>query len=646
MLAFVAAAIISLLGLSLFTKLRSTPLYILAPLFLAVDIPCSIVFLVPIDLVSSSGHKTLFYLSEEVRLVLWRVVYWLAFCLTWLVLPVLQSFVDSGYHSVPQRLKDAGHRNLRYQLILLGSGVIGLVYVILTSGLSFGSIKALLIALSHSYALVIAIWLMGHGMVNMPRQFWVEADPNSVLKTLYRHATYSNDALAEVQTEYVNVAAEVFALNSYKDGPFQLWIEDMVNEVEAGPGVPLSANSESIQGQSRVRVDRAMIDEHYLSTLYSRFKTLRNRLVRADAEWQKLLYEASKKEDILRSSEDGSLTFRYKRIRFLPPKASYLFHTLLKPQIERALAIIFGVLTVVLVWSEITHGTVVSIVNLAVSGTNGILQQFLSTVFLGYMCVTALYSLSRIRVFKIYALVHRHSDYSSLLFYAMYACRLTVPLSFNYITLISSRDSIFEEFLGKSINLTPLGMYFNDWLPRFVLVPMAFTFFHVYDRIKDFLGFGFSFEDEDDNEQERGSVVEGRELVRRALSDPSYRYALRHPSVTSVEPSRQTSPRDSAQDIRSQLRPLQLGERHAPQNIGPQSQSQESEFGVNENDLGNKVKGFFSDLGGKIQTGLGNFRRNNNNGGGASDSSLLPRYDERRSTDYQDEDSEEDDLVV
>lgn len=626
----------------MFTKLRATPLHVLVPLFLALYIPCSIVVLVPIDLVSSSGHKTLFYLSEGVRLIIWRVVYWLAFFLTWAVLPTLQSFVDSGFHSTAQRLKDAGRRNLRYQLILLGAGAVGLVYVIVTSGLSFGSIKSLLIALSHSYALVIAIWLMGHGLVNLPRRYWVEANSDTVLKSLYQHATFSNDALAEIQTEYADVAAEVFALNTYKDGKYQDWIEEMVSEVEAGPGVPLSTTSGSIQGQSRVRVERAMIDEYYLSTLYSRFKTIRNRLIRYDADWQKLLYEASKKEDIIKSAETQSLVFRYKRTRFLPPKATYLFHSYVKPQLERALALLFLLLTVVLVWSEITHGTIVSIVNIVVSHTYGIWQQLVSSIFLGYMCVAAFQSLTRIRVFKVYALVHRHSDYSSLIFYAMYACRLTVPLSFNYITLISSRESVFEEFLGKSINLTPLGKYFNDWLPRFVLIPMIFTLFHVYDRVKDFLGFGLSFDDDDEEEEERGSVVEGRELVRRALTDSNYRYALRHPNVSSVQSSRQTSPRNSDALLRpaSPPRPLQLGGGHVTH--GPDFESSEPELAGNSNGFESKLKGFFSNLGGKIQTGISDLTRKR----GEASSGMLPRWNQRQSTDYQDEENEEEQQLI
>lgn len=530
MIAFSLTAVVTLLGIRMYAKLRKTPLYVLIPLFLAVFIPCSIVVLVPIDLVSSSKHakSSLFYLSEDIRLALWRVIYWLAFFLTWAVMPMLQSFMGSGYHSTLQRLSDAAEQNLKYQLVMLVAGLAGLVYVVFSAGLTMSSFKALVVALSHSYALVVALWLMGHGMVNLPRRYWNEARPGVLLKSYYRHATLANDRNAEAQTEYADVASEVLALASYNDGRYLEWIQAMIEEVEAGPGVPLNT---SVNGG--IRIERSMVNAKYLSTLNSRFKTARNLLIRHDTDWQKLLFEASKAEDLVRAEESRELLFRYEQTIF-PPKIAYLMYGVIQPRLEKGMAMLSLILTVVVVWSEIVHGTKLSIVNLLVLHSSGIWQQIISSLVLGYMCAAAFSSLSRIRIHNFYALVYRHTDMESLLFYAMYACRLTVPLSYNFITMISSRESVFEDFLGKYINLTPLGKYFNVWLPRFILVPMIFTLFHVYDKVRELSTFGLSFDEDETDKEEGGSVVEGRELINRALSNPEYRYALRHPNISAV----------------------------------------------------------------------------------------------------------------
>lgn len=85
-----ALLIITLLILLLlrhFLPLRSTPAYLLVPIFLALALPLSIILLVPIDLASSSsttdeGSRGI-WLPDGVMLVAWRIAYWLTFSLTW-----------------------------------------------------------------------------------------------------------------------------------------------------------------------------------------------------------------------------------------------------------------------------------------------------------------------------------------------------------------------------------------------------------------------------------------------------------------------------------------------------------------------------------------------------------------------------------
>ena len=77
-------------------------------------------------------------------------------------------------------------------------------------------------------------------------------------------------------------------------------------------------------------------------------------------------------------------------------------------------------------------------------------------------------------------------------------------------------------FLGQNINLTPLGGGFNAWFPLFILIPVVFTLFSLYDKIKGVLGLGdlggwIIEDDEDENSGEIVSVVEGRGILKREL---------------------------------------------------------------------------------------------------------------------------------
>jgi len=87
--ALLAIALLVLLVLRYYLPLRSTPAYLLLPIYLALALPASIILLVPIDLAShaSDTHEATrgVWLADGALLVMWRITYWLAFALTWCV---------------------------------------------------------------------------------------------------------------------------------------------------------------------------------------------------------------------------------------------------------------------------------------------------------------------------------------------------------------------------------------------------------------------------------------------------------------------------------------------------------------------------------------------------------------------------------
>lgn len=88
-------ALVSLLSVSIsvllilryFLPIRTTPAYLLIPIFLALALPISVILLVPVDLASSlradNEASRGIWLPKGVLLVAWRVAYWLTFGLTW-----------------------------------------------------------------------------------------------------------------------------------------------------------------------------------------------------------------------------------------------------------------------------------------------------------------------------------------------------------------------------------------------------------------------------------------------------------------------------------------------------------------------------------------------------------------------------------
>ena len=126
-LAFIS--IFVLLLLRHFLPLRTTPAYLVVPIFLALALPISIILLVPIDLASSSRTDDEaargIWLPDGVLLVAWRITYWLTFALTWYLQKYLLSLACSlltsqAYPPSPWRVRRLRLPNAqRSHLILL-----------------------------------------------------------------------------------------------------------------------------------------------------------------------------------------------------------------------------------------------------------------------------------------------------------------------------------------------------------------------------------------------------------------------------------------------------------------------------------------------------------------------------------------------
>lgn len=78
-LALLVISLIVLLILRYYLPLRTTPAYLLVPIFFALSLPASIVLLVPIDLASSAKGQDLesrgIWLPDRILLVSWRITY-------------------------------------------------------------------------------------------------------------------------------------------------------------------------------------------------------------------------------------------------------------------------------------------------------------------------------------------------------------------------------------------------------------------------------------------------------------------------------------------------------------------------------------------------------------------------------------------
>lgn len=480
--------------------LHKYPLYFLVPLVLAVYIPLSVTFLLPVDYISHhSSPIGGLSLSDSSTLFTWKATYWSTFVLTWFLLPILQDFYRTGHYSRISRLKASMRLNLRFQLIVLGVSLAAAVYLMLEVGLSFTNMKLMIIVLSHIYALVLALWLMAHGLVTVARHRWQEG--NLVLNSNHYYLKVSSlvDALEDTKLNLKNEILTVLSLkksfsNALYAGRlvFYDWIVDLHLQI---PEDLLEQVRRTYVHDFTRNINAEQVTERYLASLTAKFQRhLYN--YRAYCSDYDILLE---RIDTLQTLSDAKATTdAAERARMmvtvsrLPPQIAYIVHCYAKPVGARIVAVALYSVCFVILQSEFFHSTKVSLIDTLVfhSGIQKNLYiqvMFTFAVFL-YMLFCSLNSLTRLKIFNMYHLVPHQSDPVSACFYASYIARMTVPLSYNFITLFDSRDSVFEEWYGKSIHFTGLFNMMNNWIPRLLLIPVVLTTFNVYERVKTRLG--------------------------------------------------------------------------------------------------------------------------------------------------------------
>jgi hypothetical protein len=381
---------------------------------------------------------------------------------------------------------------------------------------------------------------------------------------MHKRAPKIHDKLQDAIQELEDVENQVAQLQLRKTGTardFKDWIEELAEASSLPESRPTLAERTSRSSGGIPTV----ITERYLADLTRRLKRARHRRIRFIDEWDYLVRNAARAQAILDSSASKQLDFGQppphasfiERTTILTPYSRYLVYVYIQPGFRYFLSILGALASISIVWSEIVKAVdaKLSIINLTVvhrptsdQGQVGFAGQVIAAAWLLYMCAAALTSINEVKVWGNRALVRRNTYGESACWYAGQVARLTVPLAFNFITCLPQsvfRGTVFYQFLGRLISLTPLGANFDKFFPILVLVPVFATLFNLYGKVKKIFGFGV-IEEEDDDENASGYGTgnwrEGRELIERELhgnSSLTYLHGRRMPSPSGTSsPSR------------------------------------------------------------------------------------------------------------
>ncbi|PHH79079.1 hypothetical protein CDD80_5638 [Ophiocordyceps camponoti-rufipedis] len=519
-----------LLMLRHYLPLRSTPAFYLVPIFFALWLPSIVVILVPVDLASSAATDDDatkgIWLPQRVILVSWRITYWLTFALTWFILPILAEYSDAGYRDPDDKLKYSLRQNAQFYAIFVLAGLAGFIYTAVVYKLDFASLKAFVMAASYCWVLIFAIYLMGHGLVSIPRRLIRSASISGSLRRLQAMAPKVHDQMEDSLVALEEVEEEVLEVRRRKVSScveFQDWIEELASLI------PKQPSSTTIEPASRTSIPVVMTQK-YLADLTRRLTRARHARSRHLDEWNCLKQQASRMQAILDSAASKSLDFGASSKSILTPYTRYLYYYHVAPRIRLVLGGLLAVASVCILWSELIRFAFpkLSIIRLSVihhwvggKAQVGFAGQTISCLYICYMCAAALVSVTEVKAWRGRALVKRNTAYESAFWYSTQVAKLCIPLSYNYVTFLTPdvyKKTTFYGFLGEQIESTAPGRWFDDLFPIILLFPVVATLFGLYGRAKRLL-FGIDLVDDDDGDDRSSygthSWREGQRLLEQ-----------------------------------------------------------------------------------------------------------------------------------
>ncbi|XP_050949638.1 G-protein coupled receptor-associated protein LMBRD2B isoform X1 [Labeo rohita] len=486
-------------------------------------------------------YKPWSYIPDGIMPVFWRVVYWTSQCLTWLLLPFMQSYARSGGFSITGKIKTALIENAIYYgtyLFIFGSL---LIYVAVHPkwNLSWYELQTIGITAANTWGLFLLVLLLGYGLVEIPRSYWEASRQGHLLIKTYFKAAKLMTEKADSEENLEDVMEEVRKINeSIKyNHPLRKNVDTILRKCPVEYQEKMGRNMDDYEDFDDKQ--NAYPTERSLSKLHKQVIYAVQRHNRTRVQWQILLEQAFHLEDVAKNETSTSRQFVHSfappepvgwfRRYIYTPTVEWYWECLLKQWFYRALSVVLSLFSVAVVWSECTFFSthpVLSLfavfIQLAERDYNYLYIEMACFITIFFLCTCVYSTVFRIRVFNYYYLAsHHQTDAYSLQFSGMLFCRLTPPLCLNFLGLIhmdsaishqAKQQTAYTSIMGSMRVLSFIADGFYIYYPMLIVILCIATYFSLGTRCLNLLGFQQFM---GDNEMTSDLIDEGRELLRR-----------------------------------------------------------------------------------------------------------------------------------
>ncbi|KAK7100923.1 G-protein coupled receptor-associated protein LMBRD2-like [Littorina saxatilis] len=479
------------------------------------------------------------YVADNVLPALWRVIYWTSQVLTWLILPMMQSYSNAGDFTVLGKIKSALIENaIFYGTYLLIFGIC-LIYVAARPDLDIDGEKLKIIGVtaSNTWGLFVLVLMLGYGLVEVPRSMWNNSKRGHKLSITYfkiaklsTEKTEAEEALEDVLEE-IRRCADKIRYNS----PLRPHMDTVLAKCpESTRRATTNLDDYEDYGPSAATPDVS------IPTLVKLHKKVMRALQlqrRTQIQWKQLTTQAASLEEVEENMRDP--TQRYKTsqpssLGFLrviyTPTVEWYWKCVVQAYYYKGISVVLMVLSFMVVWSEclfFIKSPVLSLfavfINLARDNHDYAYIELASILTIAYLCFCAYFSVFKIRILNYYYIApHHQTNEHSLIFTGMMLCRLTPPMCLNFLGLIHLDSHVTSSFnivetsytkiMGHMDVIAIISDGFNIYFPILIVLLCICTYFSLGSRLLSLLGFQQFIGDDDMT----GELTdEGRELVKR-----------------------------------------------------------------------------------------------------------------------------------
>ncbi|CAL5224711.1 g7442 [Coccomyxa viridis] len=470
----------------------------------------------------------------------WRISYWYGFIAQFTILPFHQEYADSGAFTVWARIGAALKNNLIFYAVLTVVGAVGLVLLLATGELAPTNVLGFCVAASNAFGLIAGkslrcIFLMGYGLVAIPRQLWRIADIKGAEKASFHKAGLQADRAIAAKKEMERVAALVNSVS----GTFgrRDFLRRNMDKIEA----MIADSGESAASAAPAEAAEEYFDLEDLGRLRRNVRRAIENVQRERELYHEIVLQYLEISDVLANRMHRGQPFhsstRQQPLPVFLQHAEWWWRCVLRGWVYRLLAILTALMSAAIVLAEATISPYLpnmSIVSRALHQTSGneLATELLTFVSLAYPCLCAWYAIYKLGRFSFYLLVPRHTSPFSLLANAMLMCRFAPPLAFNFMAGIAlppgksyspGRDvteTVFYEEFGVLMMHQPLiGWDFTTYLPAALVPYILLLLCNAFNRVASLFTRSDSMEFEDDFETQSGAAARGMQLLQMELEN-------------------------------------------------------------------------------------------------------------------------------